>query len=107
MRSFYSARRSEWSWASLLGIVCIALVLMTGVVQVTHYHTSDVTGQIDHDCSLCVTAHNVVQVVTLVTLDLSSQRVAEIVPEETLPLPRQRFLHKLYIRPPPAAPAFA
>jgi hypothetical protein len=87
-----------------VGIVCIALVLLTGVLQVTHSHAN---GQIDHDCSLCVTAHHAVQIVVAVTLVLSSQPVAHRIADQFTPLPRQRFVLKLANRPPPVPAVFA
>jgi hypothetical protein len=88
----------------VLGIVCIALVLICGTVQVAHNHP---TGQPNHDCSLCTTAHHVIQVVALAALDVSGQPVAPVAPEPTRELPRRPFFFKLSCRPPPAAPAFA
>jgi|SRR5580704_10042504 hypothetical protein len=99
-----SGSRAQFSVASLLGIFCIALVLMAGMVQVAHSHP---LGQPDHDCSLCTTAHNVIHVVELVTLDLSSRPVTAVAPEPTRELPSRAFFFKLSCRPPPAAPAFA
>jgi hypothetical protein len=96
--------RAQFSVASLLGIVCIALVLMSGMIQVAHSHP---LGQPDHDCSLCTTAHHVIQVVALVTLDLSSRPVTAVAPEPTRELPHRTFFFKLSSRPPPAVPAFA
>jgi hypothetical protein len=104
MRFVTAQRGSRLSWVSLLGIICVALVLMTGILQVTHSHPS---GQIDHDCSLCVTAHHAVQAVVVVTLAVSSRQVARFVPESFTPVPRQRFVLKLANRPPPVPPAFA
>lgn len=105
MRVFQAKQRFQSSWASWLGIVCIALVLFTGVIQVAHTHPD---GQIDHEgCSLCVTAHHAVQTVALVTLAVSVQPVVHFTPEKTFELPRQRFLLKLAIRPPPVDPALA
>jgi len=97
-------RRVPLSWISILGIVCIALVLLTGILQVTHSHPN---GQPDHDCSLCVTAHHVVQVVALVTLAISSHAIARFVADSFSPLPRQRFVLKLVNRPPPVPAVFA
>jgi hypothetical protein len=77
---------------------------MSGLVQVAHAHPS---GEPDHDCALCVTAHHVIQIVALVTLDLSSQRVAALAPEPTIELPGRIFFFKLACRPPPADSAFA
>lgn len=104
VRFVIADRGTRLSWLSLLGIVCIALVLLTGMLQVTHSHPS---GQIDHDCSLCVTAHHVAQAVVVVILALSSRPVARYVAETFTPLPRQRFVLKLANRPPPVPAAFA
>ena len=99
-----SRPRQQWSPATVLGILCVALVLMAGMIQVAHSHP---LGQPDHDCSLCTTAHHVIQIVALVTLDLSTQPVAAIAPEPTRELPSRAFFFKLSSRPPPAVPAFA
>jgi len=104
MSRFASQQRSHFSVVSLLGIVCIALVLMSGIVQVAHSHPS---GQPDHDCSLCTSAHQVIQVVALVTLALSSLAVTGVAPEPILQQPCRYFFFKLASRPPPADPAFA
>ena len=92
--------RQSWvsAWKPILAIVCIALVLFTGVLQVTHTHAN---GRIDPDCSLCMTAHHVVQAVVVVTLQISSQPIARLTPARFSPLPRQRFVLKLANRPPP------
>lgn len=104
MRFLSSRLRARSSWIALLGIVCVALVLMIGIVQVVHSHPS---GHPDPDCSLCVTAHQAVQVVALITLDLSSQPVEHVWPEPVLQLPRPSFFFRLDCRPPPAESAFA
>jgi hypothetical protein len=85
-------------------MACIALVLMMGIVQVAHSHAS---GQPDHDCSLCTSAHQVVQVVALVTLLVSSAATVRVFFEPARHLPAPAFFFKLWSRPPPAAPAFA
>lgn len=91
-------------WKPILAILCIALVLFTGILQVTHSHPN---GHIDPDCSLCITAHHAVQVVVVVTAEVSAQPVARVVAESFTPLPRQRFVLKLAIRPPPVPSAIA
>jgi hypothetical protein len=102
---FLSARmRARSSWISLIGIVCVSLVLMIGIVQVAHSHPS---GHPDPDCALCVTAHQAVQVVALITLDISSQPVEHIWTEPALQLPRRAFFLRLDCRPPPAESASA
>lgn len=100
---FVTAKRSTWfSWVSILGILCIALVLTTGILSVTHSHPS---GQIDHDCALCFTAHQVVQIAVFVTVLLASRPIARLTREQFAPVPRQRFVLKLAIRPPPVPAA--
>ncbi len=89
---------------ALVGIVCVALVMMIGVVQAAHSHPS---GHIDPDCALCVTAHQAVQVVALITLDISSQPVEHLSPEPVLQLPPRSFFFRLDCRPPPAESIFA
>jgi hypothetical protein len=102
-------KRASWlNWRfsplALVGVICIALVLMMGIVQVAHSHPSR---QADHDCALCVSVHQVVQIVALVTLIFSVLRVVAVPPEPTRRLPAPAFFYKLACRPPPAAPAFA
>jgi hypothetical protein len=89
---------------AILGILSIALVLATGILSVTHSHPS---GQIDHDCALCFTAHQVIQIAVFATILLASRPIARLIRERFAPAPRQRFVLKLAIRPPPQEPAFA
>jgi hypothetical protein len=104
MRFLTARRGAPLSWISILGIVCIALVLMTSMLQVTHSHPS---GQDDHDCALCLTAHQVVQIAIVVTVVLVAHPIARVTSEGFSPLPRQRFVLKLANRPPPVPAVFA
>jgi hypothetical protein len=104
MRFLSSKLRARSTWIAVVGVVCVALVLMIGVVQVVHSHPN---GHIDPDCALCITAHQAVQVVALITLDISSQPVEHVSPEPTLELPRRSFFFRLDCRPPPAESASA
>jgi hypothetical protein len=103
MRLAVAMRGTRLSWVSILGILCIALVLFVGVVHVTHFHTN---GQVDPDCALCVTAHQAVRVAAVVAVILFSQPVVHRIAERIESVPRQRFVLKLAIRPPPV-PDFA
>jgi hypothetical protein len=99
MRFLCSKLRARSSWVAIAGIVCVSLVLMMGMVQAVHSHPS---GHPDPDCALCVTAHQAVQVVALVTLDLSSRPVEDVSPEPDLLPPARTFFYRLDCRPPPA-----
>jgi hypothetical protein len=104
MRFITPQRGTRAPWISILAVLCIALVLMTSMLQVTHSHPA---GHVDHDCSLCFTAHQVVQIAIVVTVVLASRPIPRITAEEFSPLPRQRFVLKLANRPPPVPAAFA
>jgi Na+/H+ antiporter NhaB len=104
MRFVTAGRGTRASWVSILGVLCIVLVLMTSMMQVTHSHPA---GHVDHDCALCFTAHQVVQIAVVVTVVLASRPVARAASEEFSPLPRQRFVLKLANRPPPVPAVFA
>ncbi|MGH9586691.1 MAG: hypothetical protein ACRD3F_07035 [Acidobacteriaceae bacterium] len=104
MRSLSSKLRARSTWLALVGIICVALILTVGVVQVVHSHPS---GHIDPDCALCVTAHQAVQVVALITLDISSQPIEHVAPEPVVQLPRRTFFYRLDCRPPPAESIYA
>jgi hypothetical protein len=102
---FVTAKRgTRLSWVSILGILCIALVLATGILSVTHTHAN---GQIDHDCALCFTAHQAIQVAAIVTAFVTAHSIARLIRERFDPLPRQRFVLKFVNRPPPVPADFA
>jgi hypothetical protein len=104
MRFLSSKLRARFSWVGFVGIICIALVVMIGIVEVAHSHPS---GHPDPDCALCVTAHQAIQVVALTTLNISSRPVEPVSPEPELQLPRRVFFFRLDCRPPPAESALA
>lgn len=83
----------------IFGMVCIALVLMSGMAQAAHFHA---TAQADHDCALCVAAHSVAQAAPPVALHLVSVQVAALAPARTLHMPRRAVFFRLISRPPPS-----
>ena len=101
MRKSYSRERLQSPWVRWIGMLCIALVLMAGMIQVLHTHPA---GQVDHEgCSLCNTAHHVVKGVALVTLAVSILPVWRVASDKPIERPRQKVLHKLVNRPPPVS----
>ncbi len=100
MRSVFS--RLRLNWVSALGILCIGLVLVSGMAQAAHFHAS---GTIDHDCALCVAAHNAAQAAPLVTVNLSSLPVAPLTVSRSLHTPRRVVYFRHSIRPPPSGSA--
>jgi hypothetical protein len=87
----------------VLGVFCIALVLMSGMVQAAHMHAG---GAADHDCALCVAAHHVAHAAAPITFDCVSLSVAAVAPARTLRRPRRAVFFRLVSRPPPSGSAF-
>lgn len=89
----------------IVGIVCVALVLLAGMLSLTHSHSD---GAPQNDCGLCTTAHVVVkasQAVTQIATRLSFTRLAASV-VVTPPRPRPSDF-SLFTRPPPVASSLA
>jgi hypothetical protein len=93
-------RHSLWA---VLGFVCCALIVFSGVVQVGHTHAD---GQaVQSDCALCHTAHVVVQPPIPQPLPLTVRVVARISPAHQPIRPRPFSVFSLFTRPPPAQTA--
>jgi hypothetical protein len=82
----------------IFGIICVALILMSGVVQAAHTHA---TAQADHDCALCVAAHSVAQAAAPVILAVTSLAVAPVTGARSITRPRRAVYFRLACRPPP------
>jgi hypothetical protein len=100
MRPFWL--RMRWSRTGVLGGLCIALVLLSGMIQAAHFHAS---AQPDHDCSLCLTVHSVAHVATPIVLRVTSRPVAALAPLRCIARPRPAVHFRLASRPPPEAPS--
>jgi hypothetical protein len=88
-----------------VGFLCIALVALTGVVQVVHTHADGGSGQLD--CALCHTAHLVIQPSVPQSRPhlVWVEALAAVTPQ---PVSRQHLsVFSLFTRPPPVDLAFA
>jgi hypothetical protein len=86
-----------------LGFLCIALVIVAGLVQVAHCH---VAGTVSHpECALCVTAHATASPFAPVTLPTVPKPAARIEIELALAGPLNLLSSCFRIRPPPVVPA--
>lgn len=94
----------RFSRALALGSLCIALVLMSGMIQAAHFHAD---GQTDHDCSLCLTVHTVAQASAPIALCFTSQEIEPLAVARTIARPRTALHFRLSSRPPPAVPFLA
>jgi len=82
----------------LFGIVCIVLVLMSGMVQAAHFHAS---GEPDHDCTLCMAAHHVARIAPPVAFNVSSVAIAKVIVARSFTRPQPAVFFRLSSRPPP------
>lgn len=87
------------TWRLLVGLLCCALVVFGGTVQVAHSHAG---GEMAHaDCAFCATAHVVAQTVgvpTPVPAVLVVAAVREFRPQAR---PARITVFALFTRPPP------
>lgn len=79
--------------------LCTALILISGTIQVAHFHRD---GKIDPDCALCVTVHNAPHVTHTIVLHFSSERIETVVVARRIHMPRAAVFFRLISRPPPA-----
>lgn len=89
-------------WPSLLVALCVVLVVLSGTIQVSHFHPD---GQIHPDCSLCVIAHSAPTVVHAIVIHVNSRAVETVVLARRIHMPRAEVFIRLISRPPPANPA--
>jgi hypothetical protein len=82
----------------MLGSLCIALVLMSGMIQAAHFHAD---AQADHDCALCLTVHSVAQVTAPIALQFTSRPVGTLTAPRTIARARDAVHFRLASRPPP------
>ena len=102
MRSAISKLRP--SRALVLGILCIALVMFSGMIQAAHFHPA---GQPDHDCALCLAVHSVAQAASPIVVNLSIRPVVAMVPRRASSRPQRAIHFRLASRPPPVLASFA
>jgi len=81
-----------------VAMVCLVLLAMLAVAQVTHLHSNDADA--DH-CQLCIVMHTVVPVAATPAVIIIVQLGASTPQAEPIVVARQRQI-RLFIRPPPA-----
>lgn len=82
----------------MIASLCIALVLMSGMIQAAHFHAD---AQTDHDCALCVTVHTVARATATIALHFTSFSVEPLAAPRTIARAREALHFRLASRPPP------
>jgi hypothetical protein len=97
--------RSSKRWGVLLSLLCIALVILGGTLQVAHTHPG---GDLSHaDCSLCATAHVVAQVVSHPVPLPATLTITDAPSVKATSRQARLSIFALFTRPPPAASKLA
>lgn len=82
-----------------VAVLCLVLLAMLVVAQVTHLHSNDTDA--DH-CQLCIVMHTVVPVAAAAAAIIIVQLGASTPQAEPVLIARQRQI-RLFIRPPPVS----
>jgi len=100
-----SKSHRQASWRFLLGLLCLALVVLGSTIQVAHTHSN---GDLSHnDCPLCATAHVVAQVADAPVPVPAVIVVADVRVSSPLPQSSRPAVFALFTRPPPAVSTLA
>ena len=87
-------------WRLLLGVLCIALIMFSGTIAVTHGHLHD--SALHADCGLCVAVHASARIESGAPILLATPVFTHLEPTPPAVLPRSVVQSAHYSRPPPA-----
>ncbi len=98
LKTVFHGKRGVWpGFLPAVAMVCLVLLAMLAVAQVTHLHSSQ--SDADH-CQLCIVMHTVVPVAATAAVIVIVQLGASAPQAEPIVVARQRQI-RLFIRPPP------
>lgn len=86
-------------WKLLVGLLCVALVVLSGTISATHTHGRDLS--LHDDCGLCVAAHATVQLVSQPALPTLTRVFTRIEAARPIRRPSFTLAFSLFTRPPP------
>lgn len=100
LKAYFHGKRSVWHGIlPAIAVVCLVLLALLAVAQVTHQHANPTNA--DH-CQLCIVMHTLVPTVA-VAAAIVLVRLGTFAPQaEPVTMVRQRQSHP-FIRPPPAS----
>jgi hypothetical protein len=94
-----STLRSLPRWKLLIGLLCIALVVLSGTISATHTHGRD--HSLHEDCGLCVAAHATIQQAAEPVLLTVTNVFIRIETARPIRRPSIVLAFDLFTRPPP------
>jgi uncharacterized membrane protein YqhA len=100
LKAYFHGKRSVWQgFLPAVAVVCLVLLSLLAVAQVTHQHVNDTDA--DH-CQLCIVMHTVAPVAVAAVIIVMVQLGASAPPAEPIVVVRLRQT-RLFIRPPPVS----
>ncbi len=100
LKTFLRGKRGAWpGFLPAIAVVCLALLAMLVVAQVTHLHPNE--SDADH-CQLCIVMHTVVPVAAAAAVIVIVQLGASAPQAEPIAIAHKRQ-SRLFIRPPPVS----
>ena len=92
-------------WKLLVGLLCVALVVLSGTISATHTHGRDIS--LHDDCGLCVAAHATVQLASQPPLPTLARVFTRIETARPIRRPALKLAFDLFTRPPPVPASLA
>ena len=86
-------------WKIIVGLLCVALVVLSGTISATHTHGRDNT--LHEDCGLCVAAHATVQVTAQPPVLSLTRVITRVETVRAVRRPALKLAFDLFTRPPP------
>jgi len=100
LKTLFRGKRGVWpGFLPAVALLCLVLLAMLTVAQVTHLHPDQ--SDADH-CPLCIVMHTVVPVAAAAAIILIVQLGASTPQAEPIVIARHRQI-RLFIRPPPVS----
>jgi hypothetical protein len=86
-------------WKLIVGLLCVALVVLSGTIAATHTHGRD--NSLHEDCGLCVAAHATVQVTAEPPVLALAKVFTRVDTARPIERPALKLAFDLFTRPPP------
>jgi len=101
----FTTSRMHPRWKFLVGLLCVALVVLSGTISATHTHGHD--NSLHDDCGLCAAAHATVQLATQPPLPILARVYTRVETARAVRRPALKLAFDLFTRPPPVSASLA
>ena len=95
----FTTSRMHPRWKLIVGLLCVALVVLSGTISATHTHGRD--NSLHEDCGLCVAAHATVHITAQPPVLSLAKVFTRIETLRPIRRPALKLAFDLFTRPPP------